>query len=300
MRIKRKVRSFLLKIPPMICIFLLIIFFFGDSPYLPNIQDVLDRETVDGETDRVVFLNVGEGDCILLQSNGRFALIDTGDLSGSAMSRKLSRMGVKGLDAVILTHWHTDHVGGFDDLCRDMPILHLITPQLPKAGEDGAQAAQTVMAYAEEYNVIPTVAQTAMSVHIGEMEMTVLFDGQNSHKANDQTLILMVQCKGKRFLLMADGEQTLEKQLLDEGIDLNCDVLKVGHHGSATSTGADFLSAATPTYAVISVGAGNSFGHPAGSVLNNLANCQSTVYRTDFDGDITVTVEEELTVKVSM
>ena len=108
---------------------------------------------------------------------------------------------------------------------------------------------------------------------------------------NNQSVIVMAELDGIKFLFTGDAEAKAEQALLDEGINIDCDVLKVGHHGSSSSSSQSFLAAATPEYAAISVGENNIYSHPSSSVVSALEDCGAQILRTDTDGDITFYIE---------
>lgn len=121
--------------------------------------------------------------------------------------------------------------------------------------------------------------------------MQVLSDGTGAENANDASLVLKVQCGNRSLLLTGDISSTVEQSLVNSGTDLQTDILKVAHHGSAGSSSASFLAEAAPKYAAISVGAGNSYGHPTAQALQRLQAVKAKIYRTDQMGTIQMQVQ---------
>lgn len=239
-----------------------------------------------GSDDFVVMLDVGQGDSILICSNGEAALIDTGTEMGSrALLTDIHSYGVEELDALIISHSHDDHSGGAEYLLKNMEIENVIVPDF-KSDEKVTQLNAAISrADAERY-----IAVDGMVIKIGDFELTVLNSDNSDEDINNRSIILMAAAHGKRFLFTGDAEIAAEKDLIEENINFDCDVLKVGHHGSRTSSGKDFLDIATPEYALISVGADNSYGHPSKEVVERLENCGAKIYRTDYEGDIVLSI----------
>lgn len=134
-------------------------------------------------------------------------------------------------------------------------------------------------------------ATEGMNFDIGEFEVTVLAYFPDAKNENDRSVITMAKIGDKKFLFTGDAEKATEADVLAEKLNIDCDVLKVGHHGSKSSSSEEFLKAASPEYAAISVGKDNSYSHPNSKTLASLRNCGAKIYRTDRDGDISFFVE---------
>lgn len=132
-----------------------------------------------------------------------------------------------------------------------------------------------------------------MNFPIGEFEITVLAAFSNMEVENDRSVITAAKINDFKFMFVGDMESGAEKKLLKENLNLKCDVLKVGHHGSSTSSKVDFLKAVRPKIAAISVGRDNTYGHPHSEVLSNLEYMGASIYRTDVDGDISFFIEND-------
>lgn len=245
----------------------------------------------DASVDFVKITDVGEADSILIYSDGCSAVIDVGtENSVPNILDDLDSARIKDIDALIVTHLHTDHAGGLAELAKHREIDNLIIPEL----ESSAEAAQLVKTAkrtvtAKGGNVYTAVQ--GMNFEIGEFTVTVLAYYGDMQDENNKSVIVMAEIDGIRFLFTGDAEAKTEKALIDEGLNVDCDVLKVGHHGSSSSSSQSFLKAATPKYAAISVGANNIYSHPTESVISALENCGAQILRTDTDGDITFYVE---------
>lgn len=235
-----------------------------------------------GSDDFVAMLDVGQGDSILICSNGEAALIDTGTQMGSrALLTDIRSYGVEELDALILSHSHDDHSGGAEYLLKNIEVENVIVPDF-KSDEKVTELNSSI----SKSGAARYTAVDGMIINVGDFELTVLYSDNSDEDINNRSIILMAAAHGKKFLFTGDAETPLEKDLIEGNINFDCDVLKVGHHGSRTSTSKDFLNIATPEYALISVGVDNSYGHPSKEVVERLEQNGAKVYRTDYEGDI--------------
>lgn len=281
---KRRVGILLALLLVIVSIILIILYF----PTVNNPKTDLDN----GEVDLVRVLDVGQGDCILISSNGSNLLIDTGTPVGAdALCGKLKKLGIKNIDAITLSHFHDDHSGGLQSIVNRFSVSNLILPDMIKSDSvtDSVNAARrTVLA---EDGDICTAVQ-GMSINVGDFQITVLGYFDEFEDENDRSIFMMAKIDDIKFLFTGDATETAEEILLKEGLNLKCDVLKVGHHGSSNSTSEDFLRACSPNYAAISSGMGNMYSHPHESTLANLEKNNIKIYRTDLCGDITFDVTD--------
>lgn len=261
---------------------------FGDkfrSTFAPAAPDF------DKTQDFVKIMDVGQADAALIYSNGCSAVIDAG-LTSSAddISADLKGADIKDIDALLITHLHMDHAGALAKIAMSFPIDNLIIPNR----DSSAEAMPTVngaekRVVAEKGKVF--TATEGMNFNIGEFEVTLLAYFPDATKENDRSIITMAKIGNRKFLFTGDAEKATEADVLAEKLNIDCDVLKVGHHGSNSSSTAAFLKAASPKYAAISVGKDNMYSHPSNKTIVALKNCGAEVYRTDKNGDISFYVE---------
>lgn len=234
---------------------------------------------------RVTVLDVGQGDAILVQTpNDKTMLVDAGDTdAGPVILSGLKNRGVAALDVGVVSHPHADHIGGWKTVLSQVPVYTFCDAGYPATTKTYETMLSTIDAKDIRY-VTPTAGQT---IEIDpEVRVTVLSpDGRNAGDIHDNMLVLRLEYGETSFVLTGDMNEDLEGDLAWAPAT----VLKVGHHGSSTSTSAGFLAQTKPSVAVISVGTGNSYGHPTAAALGRLAASGAIVYRTDRDGDITVT-----------
>lgn len=237
--------------------------------------------------DFVEFIDVGQGDCTLICSEGYTALIDAGTpMSSTAISKTLRSYNIDTIDVLILSHPHDDHIGSAEFLLEEFKINNIIFSDILPADDDNAEAIKNIKDTAKELDVKCHFAKEGMVVNIGNFKLTVLLSDEGADDENNMSIILMAENDGAKFLFTGDAEQLCEQKLIDQGVNFDCDVLKVGHHGSRTSTSQEFLNFATPRYSVISCGKDNSYGHPHDVVTKRLRDSGTTIYRTDRDGNI--------------
>lgn len=230
----------------------------------------------------IQFIDVGQADAALIECEGHYMLIDGGNKADSdIIYTVLERNQITHLDAVVGTHAHEDHIGGLAG------ALNFATADVTycPVTEYESKAFQDFKSYAELNGNGLTVPSVGDCFSLGSADVQIL--GVNSGTdTNNTSIVLKITYGDTSFLFAADAEYEAEEVILDAGFDLKADVLKVGHHGSDTSTSYPFLREIMPDYAVISVGEGNSYGHPTEETLSRLRDAEVQVLRTDQLGDI--------------
>lgn len=265
---------------------LALIFVFAGCDLLP----VFAEQTAEPEYQlKIVMLDVGQGDSILLASGGEYLLVDAGENDkGDLVTDELQRLGVTRLKAAVGTHPHSDHIGGLDTVIASIPAESVYMPRRTADTE----TYEDVLDAVDAAGLTVTVPKPGDTMKLGEADITFLWPPAKykSDNDNNHSIAMMVTAGGYRVMLCGDMEKAVEKELLDQGLNLDCDVLKVAHHGSDTSSTKAFLKAATPQIALISVGQGNSYKHPDKDVLKRLEGFGAKIHRTDREGTITVTI----------
>ncbi len=243
----------------------------------------------------VHFIDVGEADAALVLCGSEAMLIDGGNVGDSSLIYTyLKNHDISYLDYIVATHAHEDHVGG---LAGALNYADVGTVYCPVTTYD-SDAFANFLKYVEKSNVQITVPSAGDSFELGNAVVEIL--GLNAgSEANDTSIILKITHGDISFLFTGDAERAAEQIVLDSGCDLSSTVLKVGHHGSADSTTYPFLREIMPTYAIISVGENNSYGHPTEEVLSRLRDADVKIFRTDLQGDI-IAVSDTKNVTISV
>lgn len=236
----------------------------------------------------VTFIDVGQGDSILIKCDGESALIDTGVKNKSShVIYVLRKNGIENLDLIVMTHDDQDHVGGIESITSSIPLAAdgMVLSSFNYGEAFWGNGAAYVIPSAGDIYVLGGAVIKILSP---EKELRRMYD------SNDRSLVFLLEYKGKKLLFTGDASDSIERELVDRyGNELkNIDVLKVGHHGAYRSSSYYFLRTIQPDYSVISVGQWNKYGHPSESTLSRLVQSGSKVYRTDLHGDIVCRISD--------
>lgn len=245
--------------------------------------EAADPDGYSQEPLEVHYIDVGQGSATLLKSGRHAMLIDTGDSDqGTKIQLYLTKQGVENLDYLVLTHPDADHIGGAPVIITKFGIGQLFLSNYEKDNKT-TQKVRDAMQYkdltASDYQVGDTYT-------LGNASFTILAPVKEYADSNNASIVIMVQNGNNRFLFTGDCEAEAEADLIASGADLSADVYLTGHHGSDTASSQAFMDAVSPTYAVISCGEGNSYGHPHAEVLNRFRSMGIQVFRTDEQGSV--------------
>ncbi len=242
----------------------------------------------------MICLDVGQGSATLLRTPQGDILVDAGTEAGQRdLCLRLDALGVEKLSLLILTHPDEDHIGGADGILEQFETERVWVNGRVAENDSYRRFSDTLM----ELNVPVETVEASGGAVFGELYITVLspLSDSGADPENDESLVLLLQCASFSALMMGDASDKVEMKLLESygSAHLAADVLLVGHHGSNDSTCSEFLETVQPEYAVISCGAGNSYGHPDGRTLARLESVGAEILRTDLQGDLCFSVFED-------
>ena len=249
-----------------------------------------NNKTPDGLL-KVYFIDSGQSDCILIETpNGKHMLIDSGDNGDETIIRKfLNSKGVKQIEYAFFTHPHADHIGGAYEVVNEYDVLNIIMPD--KAVDTATY--KKLIDEASKKEITALHPELGFSIIVDDVKITVFSPISKDYGSNinEYSIVLRMDYGDTSFLFTGDAEEENELEMLNAGFDLDVDILKVGHHGSSTSSSVMFLQAVTPEYSIILCGTENKFGHPHDETLSKLNDVSSVIYRTDQNGSVTVTTD---------
>ena len=227
-------------------------------------------------------------------------LIDCGEASEAAsVSAELKKLGIEKIDHLIGTHIHSDHMGGMYKIAESFEIGEVLIPHVSDNDMTAQRYFMSLLDVIDEKNIKLKEAELYQQISLGDAVCRVIApQGEDYGNMNNYSICIYLTHGKSSFLFTGDAEKKSEKEMIDAGVLRHASVLKVGHHGSSTSSTSEFLDIAEPDYAVISCGAGNSYGHPEDITLEKLEKYTDKIYRTDLNGSVIFESDgEELTVR---
>lgn len=249
---------------------------------------------VQGETEnsnfQVHYIDVGQGDCSLVVCDGQTLLIDAGENGHETeVINYLRLLGIDKLDYIIATHPHSDHIGGLPEVIEEFGMDNIIMPRLTKEQTPTTKTYTRMLEEIKASGAKVISAKVGSTYTLGEASFEILGPVSDSAEdLNSMSVVAKVTHGENSFLFTGDAESDEEREIIGAGVDLDADVLKMGHHGSNTSSCKEFLAEVTPEICVIMCGEDNDYGHPHKEPLERLKKYTNEIYRTDLCGDIVI------------
>ena len=264
---------------------------YGTSFWFDISKKVKLNSNVTEERDKFYshFINVGQADCTLLKCNDDVVLIDAGDVdSAFTICQYLDSFGVKEIDYLILTHMHADHIGSAVDILKKYEVKNVILSRLTEGNVPASYLYDELLDELNKCEAKILAANAGDTYSLDSFSFTVLAPCREYSELNNTSVVIKAVYGNLSFLYMGDAEEKSEKDIIKSGADLSADVLKLGHHGSNTSSSNEFLDAVAPQLAVASCGEYNDYGHPSPETQYKLKARNIDLYRTDTCGNIVV------------
>lgn len=252
------------------------------NPFVES-NDMTSVSTFSGDTLRVNYIDVGQGDSIFIQlPNNETMLIDAGEAYKSEnVINYLNNLGIKKIDYVVGTHPHTDHIGGLEEVINTFDIGSIY---MPRASSTSKTYLDLLTAISNKGLKVKTAKSGVVVLDDNNLKLEFIAPNSDSYsELNNYSAVLKLTYLDNTFLFMGDAETLSENEVT---CDVEADVIKVGHHGSDSSSGIEFVKKVSPEYAIIMVGEGNSYNHPYQSIIDRYENVGAKVLRTDLDGNI--------------
>lgn len=250
--------------------------------FIPNIKTIAANKIL-----KIHYIDVGQADCILIQNNGSNMLIDAGNREdGKSVVYYLKKQGVKKLDYIIGTHPHEDHIGGMSAVLKAFSTKKLIMPRVTS----NTKTFMDLLLLVKSKNMKITTPIVGNSFKVGDAVCTIMApNGGDYEDLNNYSVVIRMTFGSNAFMFEGDAEAISEKEILTKGLNVRADVLKLGHHGSSSSSTEAYLDKVKPEYAIISCGKNNDYGHPHKETLDKLIERNIKYYRTDINGSIVCT-----------
>lgn len=264
--------------------------------FIPTSDDILSWfggkngavTVADGDI-AVHFIDVEQGDCELIVSGDTTVLVDCGEkIHSTRVINYLKSQGIRKLDYIIATHPHEDHIGGMSDIMQSFTVGKVIMPEVPAELLPMGKNFEAMLDTIESRKIDAEYCRLGSTLDIGNGAVIDFIAPVHDDytNLNNYSIVFRLTHGSRSFLFTGDIERAAESDILNSGQYINCDVLKVGHHGSTSSSTPAFIEAVSPEYAVIEVGEGNSYGHPKEEVVNRLRAHDCVIYTTMLNGNI--------------
>ena len=236
----------------------------------------------------IYYLDVGQGDSSIIICDDEVMVVDTSTTNHeNEIHNALYALDIEKIDYLLITHQHDDHMGNAEYVIKNYSVTNIVMPSIGDGYDVEYEDYINLLNTIGEYNVNPISASNINSFNLGSASIDILSPNKNYDKLNNMSIVFKITYGDTSFLFQGDAEKQVEKQLIDDGIDLSADVIKIGHHGSNTSSTQNYLSYVDPSICVISYGK-NNYRHPNSNVIKRLDDEGVDVYLSYFHGNITM------------
>ena len=274
-----------------------------EHPFLPTWEELIDVFLPQEETSsewQMEVIDVGNADSILFTDGTHHLLIDAGERGdGKIVLDALQKRGIQKLDYAVATHFHADHIGGMEEVVRGVEIGTFLLAYMPEDKTPTTKTYTGMLTALIDRDVPVKDVRAGDTFALGDASVEILGPAGEFDDMNNQSVVCRVTCNGVRFLMMGDAEAEAEKSILLTGRPVAAEVIKLGHHGSSSSSSEEFMKAVGAEYSVMTCGAGNSYGHPPKATLELVQKLGLKNYRCDEHGTIVFTVGTDGTISVT-
>ncbi len=249
-----------------------------------NNEMINNTDIVENNLIKIHYIDVGQGDSIFIElPNKKTMLIDAGESSkGKIASSYISNLGYYKIDYIVGTHPHTDHIGGLAHIINSFDIGNIYMPKAVSTSKTYENLLNTI----SQKGLKITTARAGVNIASeSNLNINIVAPNREYSDLNNSSAVVKITYGNRKFLFMGDAETKSENDIIS---DVSADVIKVGHHGSDTSSGQSFVNKVNPKYAIIMVGNNNQYNHPYQIIIDRWINSGAKVYRTDINGNIIV------------
>lgn len=251
-----------------------------------------ENTTVQQTTDdglNIHTIDVGQGDSILLECDNEYMLIDAGETEyGNTVARYLEQYNIDKLDYVVITHPHSDHYGGMETVLKNIEAENIIMTE----AYNTTRSWESLVDYIDQSSINVIMPESNDVFTVGSTTVTAYVPELDNDDLNNCSIILKAEYDEISALFTGDAEKKEEKAIVNSGFDVKADILKLGHHGSSTSTSDEFFKAVNPQLALISCGENNDYGHPHRETVALLKKYNINSLRTDKQGSVVLNLKD--------
>ncbi len=268
------------------CIVIILLLIFAPEVLDEPSENISDTKYTDYPL-CVSFIDVGQADCELITCNGINILVDGGEASSAdAVLEYLRANSIDKIDCYILTHPHSDHIGAAAEIIESVECDKVFTTYFSEFNVPTSYLYENLIDTVYEFANEAVAVEAGESYSFGDLEIDILAPIIESDDYNEMSIVFTATYKDTSVLFTGDTTVPVEKQMIENGLLRDVDLIKIAHHGSSTSNSAEFIEAVNPEIAVISCGKNNSYGHPHRETINLLNDLEITYFRTDYSGTV--------------